>query len=508
MKLKWGYQVVIFLLCLTLLVGYSDVQQKEELYTKRTHDLARVWKTASDMYGYWDQIGGSEKWDKDFQRYLAQLRDYKDHYDYYMLLEEMIAGLQDGHAMLLTHTRGKEWATPLHPIEEEQASQTPTDFFGYLPISLTYIDGKYVVNGRRNETSVPLYAVITHINGEVVDQYIEQNIGKLVGITTDVARQEAMAVRLYKGSKNDTIRLTYVDTNGKTTTEKLKYNPRADSRLIYAQLNTKGERIYQSNYHEVYLIDSVAHIKIKTLDSSEVVSEFYETVVPLIEDAEGYVIDLRYCSGGDTSKGTQIIDAFTKKPISSVLTSFQFKSGLESRVAWQTLSVYEGVQEFKDTEIFKRGVKMLNSSYYVSEIKPDAYSQKIIDHIYTEVDTYYQSQNLPYSAQKGRLEKPCVMLISSYCASAGESTAILAQDAGIPLIGTHTRGLMGGVVCDQLSNGWIFGISAANSYGPNGEVIWNNGVKPNIEVKITYENFAEGNDVQLDAALEHLNLQG
>lgn len=178
------------------------------------------------------------------------------------------------------------------------------------------------------------------------------------------------------------------------------------------------------------------------------------------------------------------------------------------RIARQTGYGIEGGQGYFDSELVERGRAMLDGTYYFNPLSPELYSESISNQLIKEMGAEESAkEELPSTETVLQpYDKPCVMLIGSNTASAGESMAILAQDAGIPLIGSHTAGIEGDLILERLSNGWIIGFSSGNSYGPNGELIWNHGVYPDLNHEISLEDWMSGNDTTLMAAIEYMKI--
>lgn len=100
---------------------------------------------------------------------------------------------------------------------------------------------------------------------------------------------------------------------------------------------------------------------------------------------------------------------------------------------------------------------------------------------------------------------PTVVLIDGATASASEITAGALRDkVGAKLVGTKSygKGLVQEIV--DLKNGDKLKVTIAKWYTPNGDNINQAGLKPDIEVKMTAQQYNAGNDTQLKKALEVL----
>ncbi len=100
---------------------------------------------------------------------------------------------------------------------------------------------------------------------------------------------------------------------------------------------------------------------------------------------------------------------------------------------------------------------------------------------------------------------PTVVLIDGATASSSEITAGALRDkVGAKLVGTKSygKGLVQEIV--DLKNGDKLKVTIAKWYTPNGDNINQAGLKPDIEVKMTAQQYNAGNDTQLKKALEVL----
>jgi len=98
---------------------------------------------------------------------------------------------------------------------------------------------------------------------------------------------------------------------------------------------------------------------------------------------------------------------------------------------------------------------------------------------------------------------PVIILINEGSASASEILAgALRDNRGVQLVGKNSFGKGSVQELERLSDSSSLKITVANWLTPNGTLITGDGLKPDIEVEITDEDFEELRDPQLDKALE------
>jgi carboxyl-terminal processing protease len=103
---------------------------------------------------------------------------------------------------------------------------------------------------------------------------------------------------------------------------------------------------------------------------------------------------------------------------------------------------------------------------------------------------------------------PTVVLIDAGSASASEITAGALHDNGLAtLIGTKSYGKGSVQEVLNLDNGGELKVTVARWYTPNGRNIDKQGIKPDKIVKFTASDSKAGRDPQLNAAIQHINVQ-
>lgn len=121
-----------------------------------------------------------------------------------------------------------------------------------------------------------------------------------------------------------------------------------------------------------------------------------------------------------------------------------------------------------------------------------------------------EGQRETWNVKEGRLatDPPLAVLVNGNSASASEVVAGALQDHGrAPLIGTKTLGKGSVNHFHQLSDGSAIYITFSRWYTPNGRQIEGYGLSPDDEVERTTEDIEQGNDPQLDRAIEYIRSQ-
>lgn len=109
----------------------------------------------------------------------------------------------------------------------------------------------------------------------------------------------------------------------------------------------------------------------------------------------------------------------------------------------------------------------------------------------------------PVQAQKSPFKGKVVILINGSSASTSEILAIgMQENKSAVIVGTKSPGLALPSLILKLDDGSIFQYPVADFKTPNNQSLEGIGVKPDFEVKLTPEKIAEGQDEQINKAVE------
>jgi C-terminal processing protease CtpA/Prc len=217
--------------------------------------------------------------------------------------------------------------------------------------------------------------------------------------------------------------------------------------------------------------NNIAIIGFNRFSPEEKAIQEFDVVAEKVQKAEGVIIDLRKNGGGSTGVAWHLQKYLTKG-----------KSFLN--YSWET-RVNDGVKKANGNWIVEFEDYYLNKALYFEE--PEVVSVS---------DTF------------SRINCPVVILVSRFTFSAAEDFLVnIYEVPGRPvLIGEETGGSTGSpLVVPGLPGGGYARICTRRiCYPISGKRFVNSGVKPDIEVKQTIDDYLNGKDVVLIKAIEEI----
>lgn len=122
---------------------------------------------------------------------------------------------------------------------------------------------------------------------------------------------------------------------------------------------------------------------------------------------------------------------------------------------------------------------------------------------HTTADNGVAELRFPVQAQKEPIKSKVVILINGSSASTSEILAIgMQENKSAIIVGTKSPGLALPSLILNLDDGSIFQYPIADFKTPNNKSLEGLGVKPDYEVKLSPEKLAEGQDDQINKAIE------
>lgn len=417
--------------------------------------LATFWSEAKYNFAFWDLV--DLDWDATFAEYTERALKVESDIEYFRLLIELGNLLGEAHtAMILPR--------PLRAV------------YGAQPfIELSPAGDEAVVTNVASDLAgrIPVGSVVSEIDGRALRQYLAEEVDPQVGASTPqyqfamslMGEDEQIAGALM-GRPGTSVTLTFVAPDGATHTEFFVRQPLAD----FADADwTRQGRANKPHFEWRWLENDIAYVGIHVFWDEGVVEQFEQIVPELRARARGIIIDVRLNGGGNSAYGDRIGSYFTDAPV-PVMT-------------WTSpthVAAYKAWGSRRDSE---------------AEYRPYGDGTATIEPVVHVLEP----------APGPALAVPTVVLQSAYTYSAAENFVLVMQQMPqVTTIGTTTAGSTGQPLILRLPHGVVAGITTKRDLTPDGEDFVGVGLVPDVKVLDQAAAIAQGRDLPLERAVEHL----
>lgn len=435
----------------------NELTSEDKLFT-----LSKFWSEVKYNFVYFNQIG-EEKWDSIYRSYIGKVQETRNDQEFYNELRRMCALLKDGHTNIY-------W----------DGFQGVTTFFDTFQWNISNIDGKAIVT-RINEMSkdkIPVGTEIVKVNGMPTREYIEKYSLPLVSSSTDYVRWDQATSLMLQSAKGVGYDIELLTPDKRTLnlhiTHEIKESLRSDPMYPKKEKRKLLELKWYPN--------DIAYVALNSFSKPEINKMFADTFPELKKRARKLIIDLRANGGGSTNVGAEILKYLTPD---SILQG----SAWYTRVYGGSYAAWGGFRTPKDTvgdEWAKKSYLMARGEYFEGE----------------------NNSTFQVEPEHERLVVPTVLLIDHYTASAAEDFLILAdKQKHMTKIGRHSFGSTGQPIFIEFGKGFSARICTKKDTYPDGRMFVGCGVKPDIEVVPTVQDFIDNKDSALQTALEYLKKQ-
>lgn len=426
---------------------------------EKVYGLSKFWQEVNYNFVYLNKIDRTE-WDSQYKHFIREVQNTQNDYEYYRSLQKFCTFLKDGHTNV--------WFP-----KEIQDNVLTTDFGDYK-FELSNIEGKAIIT-RTNKGKVeelPIGTEITMVNGISTKQYIDLNVRPYISTSSPHILEDWSIAYLLEGYVGSTFELELKLPNGSSKFLKLTHNKSEDT-VLYPEEN-------KDLFEFKWMKDSVAYVALNSFSSWDIMKSFSDKL-PEIRKAKKLIIDVRKNGGGDESIGREIIKYLTNDTI-------LYRSKSQTRLTnsyYKAVGKYSEATDTLNNNLSKQAYLTYNDNYYY-------------DFPYSP----YSTKNLKIT----RIELPTAILIGHNTGSAAEDFLIYADNQeNMTKIGEPTFGSTGQPMIIDLPGGGIGRVCTKKDTYPDGREFVGYGIKPNIFVKTTLQDYMENKDPVLETALQYLN---
>ncbi|MHC2990249.1 peptidase S41 [Pontibacter sp. HJ8] len=453
------------LFILLLLVTFATTAQVPNTLsaTDKVYGLSKFWQEVNYNFVYLDKVDRA-KWEKDYREAITKVQNTKNDYEYYRELQKFCASLKDGHTNIY-------FARSIDML-------LYTDMFGKYRLFLTNIDNKAIVT-RTNlsiKDEVPVGSEIIEVNGLPTAEHLKRNVMPYIASSTDYALMDDAIASMLKGFEGETYHIKYRTQKGKVKSLALTHDNTIEQEVYPA---IEKQELLELKWYP----NQTAYLALNGFHDPKI-NELFLQKLPELRKAKALIIDLRNNGGGITSIGRQILDYMAPDTLLYGSRN-STRQHLASFKAWGRF-----IENPKDTVGDAWAAKSLM-----------AFQDKLMDQF-----DYKPAQNK--IAQKDKVIVPTAILIGHRTASAAEDFLIYADNQKhMTKIGENSYGSTGQPFMFDLPGGGKARICTKKDTYPDGREFVGYGVKPDMEVKMTLQDYIQKKDPVLDRALKYLKGQ-
>ncbi|MBC5993704.1 S41 family peptidase [Pontibacter cellulosilyticus] len=449
------------LLLLLAVVAHAQVPNTLSAADK-VYGLSKFWQEVNYNFVYLNKVDRS-KWENAYREAITTVQATKNDYEYYRELQKFCALLNDGHTNIY--------------FPKSIDSLIHKNTFGKYKLFLSNIDNKAIIT-RINlsaKDEVPVGSEIIEVNGQPTNAYLKQHVLLYISSSTDYVLMDWAIENMLRGLVGEKYDIKYRTPKGKVKSLTLTH-AKTTEQEVYPVLE-KRELLDLKWYP-----NETAYLALNAFHDPKINQLFLEKL-PELRKAKALIIDLRYNGGGSTSIGRQILDYLSPDTL-LYGSKNSTRQHLASFKAWGVFTAP------KDTVGSEFAAKSLNAFQ---------------DRLMYEFD-YNPAHNKVQQSEK--VIVPTAILIGHKTTSAAEDFLIYADNQKhMTKIGENSNGSTGQPFMFELPGGGNARICTKKDTYPDGREFVGYGVKPDIEVKMTLQDYIQKKDPVLERALKHLKDQ-
>ena len=456
---------------------------------ERIYGLSIIWRRAAEMSGFIAARPYYFDWDALFLEYMPKVINAENMQEYYRVLTRFVNHLQDGKSA----------------VQLPAAYAMPRYVF---PIVVGFVENSFVlVTANTNFTDIPLGSEIISINELAPMDFLEETYGYTFGNRTPIVRETALASQLTISPYEASITLEALTPQGETIRETITYIPFTEEFMAYfaaaetlaVQATFGSDPIPLEHGATAVVHDGDIHrIIIATFGNPALPEAVVQYIESVAGTAAGFILDIRGNNGGTSDM--LILSQFADPREFPTPTAYrQVRDASIMGLAAQLLSV-----EMMGWAV-PEGIEDVTVHGFTVQQGRDMLESRHLQQLYDFGGMDLWDADLLYEQSLRLFDIPVVILMDYMSASAAESFVLSAQGVNnFTVMGTHTIGMAGDIVPFVLPGGGMFMLNVPKQLTPDGQIINNQGVSPDIWVQQSLADLLDGIDTQLLAALEYL----
>jgi hypothetical protein len=437
-----------FLLIVSLLSQEPDpskITQMKDQWTgteeQKIWGLMTIWAEAKFNYPFFDRIPDID-WDSKAREYIPRVISTRNIEDYYDVLMEFAALLNDGHTAV---------SPPWMYVKPG---------YDHPPVELKVVEDKFIVlrvgntDEMKTQRIYPGLEILEMGDNISIREYLKEKVLRFYSFGTTQADESIELIRIFSGPKNSKIALRVKDPDGTLRDVTLTRNSSENDGSFF-QWQWVRWFMFDPLIETRMIQPDIWYVRISNFGSQKVVDEFYKAFDLLdLTIFNGIILDVRHNSGGNSSNAFNIVSALTDKP----LMASKWKS-LSYVPAYRSWGQATGWLE-KSPSIIEPG----NGTRYTG---------------------------------------PLVVLTGPGTFSAAEDFLVpLKYSKRALLVGEKTAGSTGNPIVVTLPGGGIFRVVSKRDVFPDGMEFVGIGIIPDVEVIVTQQDIIRESDPVLNKGID------
>ena len=459
-KISKMKKYLLFLLSLPLLINGLYAQIPNTLSNaEKVYGLSKFWQEVNYNYIYLNKVD-KEQWNAEYKKLISEVQNTANDYEYFRLLQKFCALLKDGHTNV--YMSDTIWNTLYNTN------------FGEYRLFLGNIEGKAIVKrvNLSKKDQIPIGTEITKVNGLSTKSYIDKYVKPYISSSTDYILDDWSIRDLFRSAEGTKYDIEMQLPNGESKTLTLTHS-KTTEKEVYPPFEKRALLDFK------WMDKDIAYVSLNSFSDPKIDTLFIEKL-PQLYQAKAIIIDLRYNGGGRTDVGRNILQYLTNDTI-------LYGSKMQSRLHVPTFKAWGKWTAAKDTANSdwdrQSFLSFTDENYFDFEYEADTIKEDL-----------------------KRLVVPTVLLIGHNTASAAEDFLIYADNQKhMTKIGEATFGSTGQPMYFDLPGGGEARICTKKDTYPDGREFVGFGIKPDITVSTTKEDYINKIDPAINKAIETLN---
>jgi len=448
-----------FFLLFLLLPLCSFAQRNSLSKADKIYGLSKFWQEVNYNFVYLDKVD-RPKWDSIYKALIITIPETKNDFEYYQELQKFCALLKDGHTNIF--------------MPATKDFELMNTMFGNYRFFIENIEGKAIITrvNLSKKDEIPLGSEIIEVNGKTTANYIAENVAPYISSSTDYVLNDWSRSKLLQGLGGQAYVVKIKKPKGEVITLNLTHK-RTEEKETYPAIETEAKLLDFKWYP-----NGVAYLALNSFGDAKI-NELFLEKLPELYKAKSVIIDLRNNGGGSTGIGTEILKYFTT----------------DTLLYGSRNSTRQNTSAFKAWGYYTKAKDTVNNSWNKKAL--DTYEDKYV--------YQFDYNPLRIKLDAKRIVVPTAILMGHNTASAAEDFLIHADNQKhIKKIGRHSFGSTGQPFLFELPGGAMARVCTKKDTYPDGREFVGYGIKPDIEVVPTLNDYLQNRDVTLARALNYL----